>query len=180
LPLLIWFFWPCGVRVQRIFADVDGFLDESDNLALFRGICVFAPFRKVASLLKCNRECQDRFKSCSANCICAESSRRMRLPINTSERAFLEQACAEFPTCPTDRHSHASPGSRGAPPRSCLRSVLCCPTVSGARRTGTGSRRPSLSATVASVAAAPAVANLRADARAGRLTSCNSAIGAYI
>jgi pimeloyl-ACP methyl ester carboxylesterase len=51
--------------------------------------------------------------------------------------------------------------------RSCLRSVVCCPTGSGAGRNGTGSRRPSLSASVASVAAAPAAANLRADARAG-------------
>jgi pimeloyl-ACP methyl ester carboxylesterase len=97
------------------------------------------------------------------------NSRRIR-PIrreHVRNELFLSKHAPKFPTCPTDRHSHASPGSRGAPPRSCLRSVLCCPTGSGAGRNGTGSRRPSLSATVASVAAAPAAANLRADARAG-------------
>ena len=73
--------------------------------------------------------------SCSANCTCAESSRRIRLPINAFERALPEQGCAEFPTCPTDRHSHASPGSHGTPPRSCLRSVLCCAAGSGGGRT---------------------------------------------
>ncbi len=56
-------------------------------------------------------------------------------PCAESERALLEQRCAEFPTCPTDRYSHASPGSRGTPPRSCLLSVLCCPAASGAGRT---------------------------------------------
>ena len=49
------------MRVQRIFAEIDGFLDESDDLALFRGICVSSPFRKVAILLKSNRECLDHY-----------------------------------------------------------------------------------------------------------------------
>jgi hypothetical protein len=56
-------------------------------------------------------------------------------PCAESERALLEQRWAEFSTCPTDRYSHASPGSRGTPPRSCLLSVLCCPAASGAGRT---------------------------------------------
>lgn len=148
--------------------------------SLFSGACVFSPFRKVASLLKCNRECQDHFKSCSANCICAESSRRIRLPISTSERAFLEQACAEFPTCPTDRHSHASPGSRGTPPRSCLRSVLCCPTDSGAGRTRNWKSSPFAISCCCLSCGKRSQLQIHADARAGRLTSSNSAIRAYI
>ena len=66
-------------------------------------------------LLKCNRECLDHYFIVFGELRLRRILEGIRLPINAFERALPEQGCAEFPTCPTDRHSHASPGSRGAP-----------------------------------------------------------------